>query len=201
MRMKRKEELTLIEKLYFVEVLKGISVTAGHLIRNFFKLSLRFSGLTKERGIATYQYPDEIRPYPPRFRGRHRLTLKEDGSVKCTACFLCATACPAKCIFITPAEHADSSIEKYPARYEIDTLLCVYCGYCVDACPVDAIRMDTGMHPEIYSNDPSSYIEDKETLMLRSRQLESEGPEVLMKRHLQRMKEIEKQPFSTIGSE
>lgn len=193
--MKRKEDLTILERLYFLEVIKGVFVTSSHFIGNFFKLALRFAGLSKNRGIATFQYPDERRPYPSRYRGRHRLTLKEDGSVKCTACFLCATACPAKCIFIEPTEHSDPQIEKYPARYEIDTLLCVYCGYCVDACPVDAIRMDTGIHPEVYSSDPRDYIEDKETLMERSRLLADLGPEVLFEQHLEKMKRIEKLPF------
>ena len=193
--MKRKEDLTILERLYFLEVIKGVLVTSGHFVRNFLKLALRFIGLSKNRGIATFQYPDERRPYPPRYRGRHRLTLKDDGSVKCTACFLCATACPARCIYILPAEHSDPQIEKYPARYEIDTLLCVYCGYCVDACPVDAIRMDTGIHPEVYSSDPRDFVEDKETLMERSRLLADMGPDALFEQHLEKMKRIENHPF------
>ena len=193
--MKRKEDFTILERLYFLEVIKGVLVTGGHFVRNFCKLALRFAGLSQNRGIATFQYPDERRPYPARYRGRHRLTLKSDGSVKCTACFLCATACPAKCIFIEPTEHPDPHVEKYPARYEIDTLLCVYCGYCVDACPVDAIRMDTGMHPEIYSSDPRDYVEDKEVLMERSRLLQERGPDALFEQHMQRMRNIERRPF------
>ena len=195
--MKRREEMTLMERLYIWEVVKGISLTFGKMVSNLTCYLLSVVGIKSSRPWATFEYPDEARPYPARYRGRHRLTLKDDGSVRCTACFLCATACPANCIFIEPTESPDPHVEKYPARYEIDTLMCVYCGYCVDACPVDAIRMDTGIHPEIYPPDPRAFIEDKATLMERSRMLDEKGPDALFKAHLQRMKTIEKKPFTS----
>ena len=195
--MKRREEMTFLEKIYVVEIVKGLTVTYSKLIKNFTLHILHLFGLKKDiPALASIQYPNERRPYPPRYRGRHRLTLKPNGEVKCTSCFLCATACPSKCIFIEPAEHQDPNVEKYPHRYEIDTLLCIYCGYCVEACPVDAIRMDTGIHPEIYPADPRAYIEDKETLMQRSRDLETHGPEKLFQDHMKKIQEIEKNPHS-----
>ena len=195
--MKRREEMTLLERLYLVEVLKGLSLTSWKLVRN---LVLHLIGAKQRIGRtpATIQYPNKRRAYPLRFRGRHRLTLKENGDIKCTSCFLCATACPARCIYIEASEHDDPKIEKFPHRYEIDTLLCIYCGYCVEACPVDAIRMDTGLHPEVYPPDPRSYIEDKETLMERSRVLEDRGPEVLFQEHMQKMRKIEQKPFEEV---
>ncbi len=195
--MKRREEMTFLERLYIFEVVKGIRITAGHLIGNLTAFLLQAARLRKKPWSATIEYPDQARAYPERYRGRHRLTLNEGGSVRCTACYLCATACPAKCIYIEAAEHDDPEIEKFPHRYEIDTLLCIYCGYCVEACPVDAIRMDTGIHPEIYPPDPRAFIEDKETLMMRSRTLEDKGPDALFKEHMERMKEIEKRPFTS----
>lgn len=195
--MKRREEMTLLERLYFVEIIKGLFITTGHLIKNFLNLILGVAGYKTRKWAVTFEYPDEVRPYPERYRGRHRLTLKDDGSVKCTACFLCATACPAKCIHIEAAEDSNPQVEKYPGRYEIDTLLCVYCGYCVEACPVDAIRMDTGIHPEIYPPDPRAFVEDKETLMQRSRELETLGPDGMIKAHLERMQKVEKDPFGS----
>jgi NADH-quinone oxidoreductase subunit I len=59
---------------------------------------------------------------------------------------MCATACPAQCIFIEAAEVEGDPIEKYPKQFVIDELRCVVCGFCVEACPKDAIRMDTGEH-------------------------------------------------------
>ena len=191
--MKRREEMTLLEKIYVVEIARGLKVTFGKLFRNFWLHVLRAFGVaTDESPSAAIQYPNERRAYPERYRGRHRLTLYPNGDVKCTSCFLCATACPAKCIYIEPQEHADPEVEKLPKRYEIDTLLCIYCGYCVEACPVDAIRMDTGLHPEVYPPDPRLFIEDKETLMERSRVLDEQGAERLYDLHIKRMQELEK---------
>lgn len=191
--MKRREEMNFLERIYIVEIARGFSVTFGKLLRNFSLHLLHLVGLKKSvPAMASIQYPNERRLYPPRYRGRHRLTLTPNGDVKCTSCFLCATACPARCIYIEAAEHPDPNIEKFPHRYEIDTLLCIYCGYCVEACPVDAIRMDTGIHPEIYPADPRLFIEDKELLMKRSLELESKGAEQIYDEHMEKMQEIER---------
>jgi NADH-quinone oxidoreductase subunit I len=191
--MKRREEMSVLERIYIVEIIKGLTVTIWMLVRNFFLHVLHLFGIGKGlKAAASIQYPEERRTYPLRYRGRHRLTVNNEGDIKCTSCFLCATACPAKCIYIEPAEHNIPGIEKFPHRYEIDTLLCIYCGYCVEACPVDAIRMDTGLHPEVYPPDPRQFIEDKETLLERSLLLEKHGPEGLYDLHLRKMQIVEK---------
>ncbi len=196
--MKRREELSFLEKLYVLEIVKGIFQTTGDLVGHLGLYLASVVGLNRnKKPWATFEYPDEARPYADRYRGRHRLTLNDNGSVRCTACFLCATACPAKCIYIEASEHDSTEIEKFPKRYEIDTLLCIYCGYCVEACPVDAIRMDTGIHPEIYRPDPRAFIEDKEVLMTRSRVLEDEGPKALFDAHMKKLKKMEDKPFET----
>jgi NADH-quinone oxidoreductase subunit I len=167
--------------LYLPEVARGLAVTTRHLVRNLTLHTLHLFGLAKDRrAAATVQYPEERKRYSPAFRGAHRLTLKPDGSVRCTACFLCATACPAKCIHIEAGEHPDRAVEKYPVRYEIDTLQCIYCGMCVEACPCDAIRMDTNVHPRIWGYRRADFIESKVVLMERSRVLEARGSDALM---------------------
>ncbi|RMG61324.1 MAG: NADH-quinone oxidoreductase subunit I [Deltaproteobacteria bacterium] len=135
-KVSRPKEIPLTEKLYLVEIAKGLAVTMNHFLKN----------LTNPRSIPTIDYPEVKRPVPPRFRGRHRLTKRPDGTPKCVACYCCATACPAVCITIEAGEHPDPQIEKYPVRFDIDMLRCIYCGMCVDACPEDAIRMDTGWY-------------------------------------------------------
>lgn len=179
--MKRREELTLLERLYVSEIVRGLIVTNYRFFRNLGLHALHSVGLAKDRPAAvTVQYPDEHKRYPDRYRGSHRLTLKDDASVRCTACFLCATACPADCIYIVAGEHPDPKVEKFPLRYEIDTLRCVYCGMCVEACPCDAIRMDTYVHPKIWGYQRADFIETKDVLMARSKRLAEGGREALI---------------------
>ena len=99
---------------------------------------------------VTEDYPDTPPKFQERYRGVHVLQRDENGLEKCVACFLCAAACPANCIYIEAAENTDttriSGGERYASVYNIDYNRCIFCGYCVEACPCDAIRMDTGMH-------------------------------------------------------
>ncbi len=168
--------MTLWERLYLPEVLKGLAVTNYHFFRNLSVHLAHALGMAKDkRAAATVAYPDERKRYPDHYRGSHRLTLREDGAVRCTSCFLCATACPAQCIYIEAGESPDPHVEKYPVRYEIDTLRCIYCGLCVEACPCDAIRMDTYTHPRIWGFDRKDFVETKELLMHRSQVLAEKG--------------------------
>ncbi len=179
--MRRPEQLTFLERVYVPEVIRGLTVTGGRFWRNFFLHIGHQVGIARGTSAAsTVQYPEEYLNYGPEYRGSHRLTLKEDDSVRCTACFLCATACPARCIHIVAGAHEDTTVEKYPVRYEIDTLRCIYCGMCVEACPCDAIRMDTSVHPRIVGYTREDFIEDKSVLMWRSRTMAEKGEGALM---------------------
>ncbi len=131
------------EQIYWVEVLRGLWITNRHFWVNMWRHTLKVFGFQpKKRPAATYQYPEERRPVHPRWRGRHRLTLKQNGAMRCTACMLCETVCPCDCIHITPGESPDPTVEKFPERFDIDILRCCFCGLCIEACPVDALRMD-----------------------------------------------------------
>ena len=126
---------TLSERVYLIEILKGMGLTFHHLVRNL--VTYR----TKRQTIVTIQYPEEHRLYSPRFRGRHRLKRNPDGSLRCVACKLCVANCPSHCILVEPAPYPDAARGYYPVRYEIDISRCIFCGYCVEACPKDAIEM------------------------------------------------------------
>ena len=155
---------------------KGFGITLKHFARNLF-LPLRRRHRRAPRParpvddkwrneIETVQYPEEKVTYPERFRGLHRLMLRDDGAVRCVACMCCPTVCPAHCITIIPDETDDKGIEKRPAVFEIDELRCVVCGLCVEACPCDAIRMDTGEHAKPVE-DRADAIETKESMLAR----------------------------------
>jgi NADH-quinone oxidoreductase subunit I len=179
--MRRPEDLNLLERAYVPEVLRGLMVTGGRFWRNLFlHIAHQFGIARGTKASVTTQYPEQYLSYGPGYRGSHRLTLKDDDSVRCTACFLCATACPARCIHIEAGEHPDPGVEKFPLRYEIDTLRCIYCGMCVEACPCDAIRMDTSVHPRVAGYSREDFIEDKGVLMERSKVMRDQGEEVLI---------------------
>lgn len=130
----KKKKLTFLQRLYIFEVIRGLMITMRHLLKNMFAPSK----------MMTYEYPEVKKPIDEIHRTEHRLMLREDNSIRCTACMLCSTICPAHCIHIEAAEGETPEKEKYPQKFTIDMLRCVYCGYCVEACPCDAIRMDTG---------------------------------------------------------
>lgn len=163
---------TLDVQSYLPELIKGVGLTMTHFFRNTKELLLgqRPDPVTESlsEGIMTLSYPEEKRPYPERFRGLHRLTLREDGAPRCVACLCCSTACPAQCIAIQAGEYpvgdARRGYERFPQTFVIDELRCVFCGYCVEACPVDAIRMDTGQHATPYDSR-EQFIYRKDLLM------------------------------------
>ncbi|HTL39002.1 MAG TPA: NADH-quinone oxidoreductase subunit I [Kofleriaceae bacterium] len=154
---------------------KGFGITLKHFAKNLFLPLKKASARAKagapieekfKNDIETVQYPEEKVTYPERFRGLHRLMLREDGAVRCVACMCCPTVCPAHCITIVPAETDNKGIEKRPAIFEIDELRCVVCGLCVEACPCDAIRMDTGDHAKPVE-DRADAVESLETMLAR----------------------------------
>jgi NADH-quinone oxidoreductase subunit I len=157
---------------YIPEIVRGLAITMSHFFKNTKETILDQNPdpvlEALEPGITTINYPEQKRPYPERFRGIHRLTLRDDGSPRCVACLCCSTACPAQCISIEPAEYPDGDprrgYERFPSTFVIDELRCIFCGYCVEACPCDAIRMDTGHHATAYDSR-EQFIYRRELLM------------------------------------
>ena len=130
--------LSLADQFYLPQVLIGLGTTMKHM--------LKVLGGT-DRVI---QYPEERREnMDPEdggmllqtYRGVHRLNKDEEGRPRCVACFMCSTACPARCIHIEADEAPWPDREKYPAKFDIDELRCIYCGMCEEACPCDAIEL------------------------------------------------------------
>ncbi|MFN8309192.1 MAG: NADH-quinone oxidoreductase subunit I [Chitinophagales bacterium] len=145
-----RKEMTLAEQLYLPGIIKGMGITLKH----FFSKK------------ATIQYPDEKREFSPVYRGRHILMRDENGAERCTACGLCALACPAEAITMTAAERVPGEEkkyreEKYAAVYEINMLRCIFCGLCEEACPKEAIFLTENMPPADYMREGFIYGKDK----------------------------------------
>jgi NADH-quinone oxidoreductase subunit I len=125
-------KIGLLEQLYVPAIFQGLQTTVRHATKTL------FGG-----GAITQQYPEVEPKLPANYRGVHRLNRDEQGRVKCVACYMCSTACPAHCIDIVAAPSPWADREKYPETFVIDELRCIYCGMCEQACPVDAIELTT----------------------------------------------------------
>jgi NADH-quinone oxidoreductase subunit I len=151
-----------MEAVYLPEILKGFGTTLRHM----------FTSWGQGRTSRVMQYPEVRREDLPveqggqlasNFRGVHRLNRDEQGRVKCVACMMCPTICPARCIHIEAAESPWEDREKYPKKFEIDELRCIYCGMCEEACPVDAIELTTEY--DIVGRSRQEMVFDKEKLL------------------------------------
>jgi NADH-quinone oxidoreductase subunit I len=146
--------LNLAEKFYLPQIAVGLGVTGKHM------LGVMFGGKA-----ITVQYPEEQHVPSPNYRGVHRLNKDDQGRVRCVACMLCATACPAHCIDIVGATAPETwpDREKYCESFVIDELRCIYCGMCEEACPVEAIEL-TGLY-DLTGHSREQMIFDKTKLL------------------------------------
>ena len=146
------KEQTGMEKLYLPGIIKGMLITGSHLFKR----------------RVTVKYPEETRPVAPVYRGWHVLKRDENGAERCTACGLCAVACPAEAITMESAERKKGEEylyreEKYASTFEINMLRCIFCGLCEEACPKDAIYLTEELMPANY--DRSNFIYGKDKLV------------------------------------
>ena len=144
--------MTLWEKAYLPAIISGMITTMRHMFRK----------------RKTIKYPEETREFAPIYRGQHVLKRDEQGRENCTACGLCAVACPAEAITMTAAERERGEEklyreEKYAATYEINMLRCIFCGLCEEACPKDAIYLTISKElvPSQYNREDFIFGKDK----------------------------------------
>ena len=112
-------------KAYIPPLVKGL----GNTMRRMLQPSI------------TEAYPEKKHIPRQGYRGEHRIKKDEQGRMKCVACFMCQTACPAECIRIVAGPSPWADRDKIPVAFEIDMLKCIYCAMCEEACPCDAIEL------------------------------------------------------------
>ena len=153
-----RKPMSFWERIYLPAILKGMSITFRHMF--------------KKR--PTINYPEKTRPFSPVFRGLHVLNRDEEGRERCTACGLCAVACPAEAITMEAAERLPEEEhlyreEKYAAKYEINMLRCIFCGLCEEACPKEAIFLTEDMVSSDYRREGFIYGKDKLVMPLEDK--------------------------------
>ncbi len=157
-----RKPMTFWERLYLINIIKGMMITFSHMFKK----------------QPTIRYPEEKREFSPVFRGLHVLNRDEEGRERCTACGLCAVACPAEAITMEAAERVEGEEnlyreEKYAAKYEINMLRCIFCGLCEDACPKDAIYLSETFAPANFTR--KGFIYGKPDLLIPNPKTEAEA--------------------------
>ena len=143
--------------------MKKMYLTLKHYVRSFFLiellLGLKLTGKYFFKKKTTVQFPEEMTPISPRFRGALALRRYPNGEERCIACKLCEAVCPALAITIESEEREDGS--RRTTRYDIDAFKCIHCGLCEESCPVDSIVLTPIHHYHMQERGQNIMTKDK----------------------------------------
>jgi NADH-quinone oxidoreductase subunit I len=122
-----RKPMSFLERLYLWNIAKGMAITFSHLFKK----------------KPTINYPEQKRTFAAVFRGIQILNRDEEGRERCTACGLCAVACPAEAITMEGAERQPGEEHLYKEKSMQPSTRSICCAVFFVACakkPVQKTR-------------------------------------------------------------
>ena len=127
-----------------VKLVRDIKETFSSIFTGMW-ITRRYLGETP----VTQQFPQERWSLPERYRG-----FVHNDVPRCTACLLCAKACPVDCIYI---DVEGKGKDRLMTRYTIDYNKCIWCSLCTEPCPTNCITMSHDYDHSVYLRENLVY--------------------------------------------
>lgn len=99
----------------------------------------------------TEQYPERRPKLAPRSHGSFVLERE-----KCTACGVCANACPNHVISVE--SRRDENNKRHLTKYSMKLGQCLFCGLCVESCPSQALHFKPDFELACYHYEDTIHV-------------------------------------------
>jgi NADH-quinone oxidoreductase subunit I len=129
-------------------------------------MALTFYYFIRLDKVITQQYPenrDSLTMFP-RYKGKISLIKNEaTGLYNCTACGLCARACPNNSITVERDKDPQTKKPRL-VRFIYNFDRCTLCGLCIEACKFNALKMSQEFETAVYDKSELVQILNKDRI-------------------------------------